>query len=57
MHGLSNEAKQKLTETRPENLAQAARISGVTSSTISILLVFIKSKYKNLNKKASEKVA
>ena len=57
IHGLSNEAKQKLTETRPENLAQAARISGVTSSTISILLVFIKSKYKNLNKKASEKVA
>ena len=57
IHGLSNEAKQKLTETRPENLAQAARISGVTSSTISILLVFIKSKHKKLNKKASEKVA
>ena len=57
IHGLSNEAKQKLIETQPETLDQATRISGVTSATISILLVYIKSKYKKLDQKASSKVA
>jgi len=57
IHGLSNEAKQKLIETQPETLDQVTRISGVTSATISILLVYIKSKYKKLDQKASSKVA
>ena len=57
IHGLSNEAKQKLIETQPETLDQATRISGVTSATISILLVYIKSKYKKLDQKVSSKVA
>ena len=40
--GLSNEVKQKLKDHRPETLAQAARISGVTPAAISLLLVHLK---------------
>ena len=42
--GLSNEAKQKLMEIKPHTLGQAARISGITPSTISLLLVHLKSR-------------
>jgi len=40
--GLSNEVKQKLKETRPETLAQASRISGVTPAAVSMLLIHLK---------------
>ena len=40
--GLSNEAKQKLDETRPTSIGQASRISGVTPAAISLLLVHLK---------------
>lgn len=40
--GLSNEAKQKLSELRPSTLARASRIPGVTSAAVSILLVHLK---------------
>lgn len=40
--GLSNEAKQKLQQVRPLTLGQAARISGITPSAISLLLVHLK---------------
>jgi tRNA uridine 5-carboxymethylaminomethyl modification enzyme len=36
---ISTEAKQKLTKIKPETIAQASRISGVSPSDISILLV------------------
>ena len=42
VHGLSNEARQKLAEIRPVTIGQAARISGITPSAISILLVHLK---------------
>ena len=42
VEGLSNEIRQKLSDTRPETLAHAARISGVTPAAISILLVHLK---------------
>ena len=42
--GLSNEAKQKLMEIKPVTIGQAARISGITPSTISLLLVHLKAK-------------
>ena len=57
IHGLSNEAKERLKESRPETIDQATRISGVTSATISILLIYIKSKHRKLEQKAIEQVA
>jgi tRNA uridine 5-carboxymethylaminomethyl modification enzyme len=39
MSGLSTEVKQKLAAARPENLARAARIPGITPAALSILLV------------------
>ena len=40
--GLSNELKAKLKQHRPETLAQAARIQGMTPAAISLLLVYLK---------------
>jgi len=40
--GLSNEVRQKLTETRPVTVGQAGRVPGVTPAAISILLVHLK---------------
>ncbi|MGH8673823.1 MAG: tRNA uridine-5-carboxymethylaminomethyl(34) synthesis enzyme MnmG, partial [Burkholderiales bacterium] len=40
--GLSNEARQRLGESRPETLGQASRLPGITAATISILLVHLK---------------
>ncbi|RDL44923.1 tRNA uridine-5-carboxymethylaminomethyl(34) synthesis enzyme MnmG [Marinomonas piezotolerans] len=40
--GLSNEVKQKLQEARPESLAAASRIQGVTPAAVSLLLVHLK---------------
>jgi tRNA uridine 5-carboxymethylaminomethyl modification enzyme len=37
--GLSAEARQKLTEKRPETLGQASRIDGVRAADLSILMV------------------
>jgi tRNA uridine 5-carboxymethylaminomethyl modification enzyme len=40
--GLSNEARQRLVEVRPETLGQAARIPGLTPAAVSLLLVHLK---------------
>jgi tRNA uridine 5-carboxymethylaminomethyl modification enzyme len=40
--GLSNEVKQKLSEARPETLARASRLPGVTPAAISLLMVHLK---------------
>jgi tRNA uridine 5-carboxymethylaminomethyl modification enzyme len=40
--GLSNEVRQKLTQTRPVTVGQAGRVPGVTPAAISILLVHLK---------------
>lgn len=42
IEGLSNEVKQKLMDTRPETLAQASRIPGVTPAAVSLLLINLK---------------
>jgi tRNA uridine 5-carboxymethylaminomethyl modification enzyme len=42
VEGLSHEIRQKLAEARPETLAQASRISGVTPAAVSILLIHLK---------------
>ena len=40
--GLSNEVKQKLNEARPESIARASRLPGVTPAAISLLMIHIK---------------
>jgi tRNA uridine 5-carboxymethylaminomethyl modification enzyme len=40
--GLSNEARQRLSDVRPETLGQAARIPGLTPAAVSLLLVHLK---------------
>lgn len=42
LSGLSNELKQKLTLSRPKNLAQASRIDGMTPAAISLLLAHLR---------------
>ena len=42
VHGLSAEVLQKLKSSRPQNVGQAMRISGVTPAAISLLLVHLK---------------
>jgi tRNA uridine 5-carboxymethylaminomethyl modification enzyme len=46
VHGLSNEARQKLLQQQPETIGQASRIQGITPATISLLLVYLKRKQK-----------
>jgi len=40
--GLSNEVVAKLTDSRPDTIGQASRISGITPAAISLLLVYLK---------------
>jgi tRNA uridine 5-carboxymethylaminomethyl modification enzyme len=40
--GLSNEARQRLCDVRPQTLGQAARIPGLTPAAVSLLLVHLK---------------
>lgn len=42
IHGLSSEAVEKLGKMRPENMANAARISGISPADISILITYLK---------------
>ena len=42
VNGLSNEVRQKLGEVRPDTLARAGRIPGVTPAAISLLLIYLK---------------
>ncbi len=50
--GLSIEAQQKLARHQPETLGQAARISGITPATISVLLVYAKRGFAGQRKSA-----
>ena len=49
--GLSNEVIAKLSESRPETIGKASRISGITPAAISLLLVYLK-KHNMLRKSA-----
>ena len=50
--GLSNEIKQKLLAVKPESIAQASRIPGVTPAAISLILVYLKKK--NMSKSVQQ---
>ena len=57
IHGLSNEGREILAKYRPETMDQVSRMSGVTAATISILLIYLKKKYRKANVGEKEKVA
>ena len=42
VNGLSNEVKLKLSQARPDTLARASRIPGVTPAAVSLLLIYLK---------------
>jgi len=50
--GLSNEARQKLTEHKPLSIGQASRIAGVTPAAISLLLVYLKKQRSQVRQRA-----
>lgn len=50
--GLSIEAQQKLAKHQPETLGQAARLSGITPATISVLMVYAKRGFSGQRKTA-----
>jgi tRNA uridine 5-carboxymethylaminomethyl modification enzyme len=43
--GLSNEARQKLSQARPVTLGQASRLEGVTPSAVSLMLIHLKKRH------------
>jgi tRNA uridine 5-carboxymethylaminomethyl modification enzyme len=47
VYSLSNEARQKLGEIRPQSIGQASRISGVTPADINILLIYLEKRRNN----------
>ncbi|MDA0691553.1 MAG: tRNA uridine-5-carboxymethylaminomethyl(34) synthesis enzyme MnmG [Nitrospinae bacterium] len=53
--GLSREVEQKLKEIRPMTLGQAARISGVTPSSITLLMVLLEQRFRTHKNKGNGK--
>jgi len=47
IHGLSNELKEKLSNTKPASLGQASRIDGMTPAAISVLVIALKAAAKS----------
>ena len=54
--GLSSELRQKLEQSRPDSIARASRIPGMTPAAISLLLVYLK-KHRMLNPDPADDLA
>ncbi len=54
LKGVRLEAKEKLIKFKPDSIGQASRISGISPSDISVLLLYIDTYYKNENKNNSK---
>ena len=52
IEGLSTELQQKLTRVRPQNLAQASRVDGMTPAALALLLARIRKEGANRSKMA-----
>ncbi len=55
--GLSNEVRQKLEDARPETLARASRIPGVTPAAVSLLLIYLKKQASPRAGNSADKIA
>ncbi len=55
IEGMSKEIRQKLSENRPETLAAASRIPGVTPAAVSLLLIHLKKRAMAGNSQLSNK--
>jgi len=53
IHGLRLEARSKLADIKPKNVGQASRISGVSPSDISVLLVYLASRKGDVSRETS----
>ena len=49
--GLSNEAKQKLNQIKPDSVGQASRVSGVSPADINVLLIYLEQKRRGKKEK------
>ncbi|MEE8342712.1 MAG: tRNA uridine-5-carboxymethylaminomethyl(34) synthesis enzyme MnmG [Gammaproteobacteria bacterium] len=52
IRGLSAEVMEKLQAVRPQTVAQAARVPGITPAAISLLLIHLKKQHRSLRKSA-----
>jgi len=53
--GLSTEVKEKLSKIKPLSIGQASRISGVTPSAISILVVYLEQLKRKVTPKSTDR--
>jgi tRNA uridine 5-carboxymethylaminomethyl modification enzyme len=53
LRGLSKEVQQKLNDARPQSIGQASRIQGVTPAAIALLLVHMKRRTSEAERKKS----
>lgn len=56
LKSLSKEVRDRLEDVRPANLGQASRIPGITPAAVSALMIYIKSRTQNAERRTQNKV-